>query len=73
MVAVPLLIILPSTAVIIRYKNLNDLTLLVLSFLLMGVMILVTLYVVFKQAMVESYVSITGEGLQIVFKKKNAL
>ena len=70
MVAVPLLIILPSTAVIIRYKNLDDLTLLVLSFLIMGVMILVTLYVVFKQAMVESYVSITGEGLQIVFKRR---
>lgn len=70
MVAVPLLIIFPFTAVIIRYKNLNYTTLLILSFVAMGIMILATLYVVFKQAMVATEIKISREGLQIIFKRK---
>ena len=70
MVAVPLLIILPFTLMLTRYKNLNDAILLVMSFLIMGVMILLTLYAVFKQAMVQAEIKIIKEGLQITFKRK---
>jgi hypothetical protein len=70
MIAVPLLIIYPSIVILISYKNLSDITILIFSFLIMGVMILATLYFVFKQAMVETDIKISKEGLQIVFKRK---
>jgi hypothetical protein len=70
MVAVPVLIIFPSILLVTRYKNLSDTFILIFSFVIMGVMILTTLYVVFKQAMVKTDIKITKEGLQIVFKRR---
>ena len=73
MVAVPVLIIFPSILLVTRYKNLSDTIILIFSFAIMGVMILATLYVVFKQAMVKTDIKITKEGLQIVFKRRTLL
>lgn len=70
MVAVPLLVILPATFIIIRYKTLSDAVLLILVFMLMGIMILLTLYVVFKQATAPADITINKEGLQILFTRK---
>jgi hypothetical protein len=70
MVTVPLLIIFPFILILSQYKNLSDAVIFTLIGAAMGVMILLTLYGVFKQAMVQSEIKITNVGLQIVFKRK---
>src|SRR5688500_688304 len=70
MVAIPPLIIVPFILILSKYKTLSDAIVFLLIGVAMIIMVLLTLYVVFKQAMVEADIKIAREGLQLVFKRK---
>jgi hypothetical protein len=70
MVAIPPLIIVPFILILSEYQTLSDAIVFLLIGVAMVIMILLTLYVVFKQAMVKADIKIVGEGLQIIFKRK---
>src|SRR5690348_10857102 len=70
MVTIPLLIIMPFILILSKYKTLSDAIVFLFISVAMAIMILLTLYVVFKQAMVEANIKILKEGLEIVLKRK---
>jgi hypothetical protein len=60
----------PFILILSKYKALSDTMVFILIGVAIVIMILLTLYVVFKQAMVEANIKIVREGLQLVFKRK---
>ena len=70
MVTIPPLIIVPFILILSKYKTLSDAMVFSLIGVAMAIMILLTLYVVFKQAMVLADITINKKGLEIVFKTK---
>jgi hypothetical protein len=70
MTAVPVCLIVPFLLFLTQYKNLTDTVFYVSVYTGLAVIILFTLYLVFKQAMVPATIGIKKDGLEIVFSKK---
>ena len=70
MTAVPICLIIPFLIFITQFKNLSETLFFVFTYAGLGVIILFTLYVIFKQAMVLVTITINGDGLEIIFSKR---
>lgn len=70
MVVVPVFTIIPFILVLTQYKNLDDTTVFILIYAALAVIILLTLFVVFKQAHVPVVITIHDSEIEIVFKRK---
>lgn len=70
MIAVPILTIIPFILILTLYQDLSDTIVFIAIFAFMGVMILLTLYVVFRQAMVAVAITINDSAIEIYFKNK---
>ena len=70
MIIVPVVLIIPFVLILSEYPNLNDTLVLIIIFAALAVIILLTLYVVFKQAHVPVEVSINASEIEFRFKRK---
>src|SRR5687768_4599427 len=70
MVLVPVFTIIPFILILTKYQNLNDTTVFILIYAALAVIILLTLFVVFKQAHVPAVITIHDSEIEIVFKRR---
>ena len=70
MIAVPVATIIPFILILTQYQNLSDTVAFIIIYAAFGIIILISLYVVFKQAMVPVKITIHDWGFEFFFKRK---
>lgn len=70
MVSVPVITMIPFIYFLTQYKDLNDTILFIIIYAALGLIILLTLFVVFKQAHVPAQIAINKRAIEIHFKKR---
>ena len=71
MTAVPACTIIPFILFLTQFKNISEITSYIIIYAGLGVIILFTLYILFKHAMVPVTLTVSSDALEIIFARRS--